>query len=1542
MKQIVRVGIGLVFFLFPFKGFTQNSNPNAANDYVTVCENSGTINVAVQSNDSDPENNSLTTSIFSGPQHGTAALAGNTINYTATYNYSGQDTIVYVVCDNGIPSLCDTALVVITIRPIPIADAEADQTICFRDSTQIGTPTVMGMNYLWTPSAGLSSNSIAQPEASPATTTTYYLLVTNSATGCVNRDTTIISINPLPIANAGPDHTGCEGDSVLLGTPGISGNTYYWSPILPLNWNSIPQPEASPSTTTTFTLTVTTTLTGCHSSDSVLVTINPSPATNAGPDRVICNGGNVQIGTAAVAGNTYSWSPSAGLSSTTIAQPIASPTVTTTYILTVTNSATGCQDTDEVTVTVGTSPVANAGPDRSDCDGNGVIIGTPAIVGVTYSWSPTTGLSSTTVAQPTANPAVTTSYTVTVTNTASGCTSSDVVLVRVGTTPVANAGPDHTICSGSSVTIGTVAIAGNSYSWSPVSGLNSSTVAQPSAGPTATTTYSVTVTQTSSGCQNSDAVVVTVNPLPVANAGPDKTMCNGDSVQIGSTAVAGNTYSWSPVIGLSSSTVAQPMAHPLITTTYTLTVTNTATGCTGSDAVVVTVGAIVIANAGPDQSSCNGNSVQIGTPAIPGNTYSWSPAAGLSSTTVAQPMANPSATTSYTLTVTNTATGCTNSDVVVVTVGPTVVANAGSDQTSCNGDSVQIGSTAVAGNTYSWSPAIGLSSSAVAQPMAHPLVTTTYTLTVTNTATGCTGSDAVVVTVGAIVIANAGPDQTSCNGDSVQIGTPAIPGNTYSWSPATGLSSTTVAQPTAHPSATTSYTLTVTNTATGCTNSDVVVVTVGPTVIANAGPDQTSCNGDSVQIGSPAVAGNSYSWSPAIGLSSSTVAQPMAHPLVTTTYTLTVTNTATGCTGSDAVVVIVGIAPLANAGIDQSVCGGDSVQIGTPGIPGNTYSWTPSTGLSNDSIAQPMASPSVTTTYIVTLTNTSSGCQSNDDVIVNVNPLPVANAGADVVVCNDSIQIGTPGTAGNTYLWTPAAGLSSPVVAQPMASPLVMTSYTLTVTNPTTGCQNSDMVIVTPGIFASTNAGADQTICSGDSAQIGTTAVAGITYSWSPSTGLSSTTVAQPMASPSSTTTYTLVATNSSGCYATDSVVVNVNSLPIADAGIDQSICPGDSVTIGSPAAAGYTYSWSPSTGLSSSTVAQPMTSPSASTSYTLTVSNSSTSCTNSDTVVVTVYPAPIANAGTDATICAGDSTQIGTTAVAGNTYSWNPSAGLSSSSVAQPNASPSATTTYMLTVSTGNGCTITDTIIVTVNPAPLANAGSGGSICSGDSISIGAAAVPGNTYSWSPSTGLSSSTVSNPMAFPTTTTTYTLTETIGSCSATGTVTVTINIPVADAGIDQMNCAGSSVTLGSPGVSGYTYQWSPAEGLNSSTIAQPTASPTTNTTYTVVVTDTVSGCTSSDEVVFTAGSMEIFNAFSPNGDGVNDWWNIPMTECYSDNEVIIVNRWGNEVWRGKNYNNRDVRWDGKNLNGMDCTDGTYYYIITSNNTEFKGWVLVKR
>ena len=423
---------------------------------------------------------------------------------------------------------------------------------------------------------------------SPSTSTDSIVSVTYSKAGIYKviltvendngsaSDTTYAIIYPNPTANAGTDKTICPNSSAQLGDKPEAGNKYSWLPNTDLDDPSIANPNASPKTTTQYILTVTSEH-GCIAYDTVLVTVGNIVA-KVSNDTTICSGTSVQL--LASGGANYTWTPRAGLSDTTIENPIASPTKTTTYKVKVSSGT--CEDSAFITITINPQPTANAGQDKTLCIGASTEIGEAAQAGFTYNWQPTNGLDDATKSNPTASPTSTTQYILTVTGNG-GCTASDTVLVTIGTIK-AIVSNDTSICEGASARL--FASGGAKYEWSPSVGLDNPFIATPTASPTSTTKYKVLVS--SGTCIDSNFVTVTILPPPNANAGEDKSICIGESTQIGTPAEAGNSYSWSPSTGLSSPTASQTTASPATTTTYTLTVTNPA-GCVKSDEVVVTV-----------------------------------------------------------------------------------------------------------------------------------------------------------------------------------------------------------------------------------------------------------------------------------------------------------------------------------------------------------------------------------------------------------------------------------------------------------------------------------------------------------------------------------------------------------------------------------------------------------------------------------------------------------------------------------------------------------------------------------------------------------------------------------------------------------------------------------------------------------------------------------------------------------------------------------------------------------------------------------------
>ena len=201
------------------------------------------------------------------------------------------------------------------------ADAGLDQAICLGQSVQIGgIPVCNGgtapYTYLWTPSAGLSSDTLPNPIASPATATIYTIIVTDSF-GSTATDAVAISVNPLPVANAGSDQTICAGSTATLNASG--GVAYIWCPTYGLSNPNVPNPSVNPLTTTTYFVTITN-ANGCSATDDIILTITPTVDFIMNPDTAIPHHYFVTNNSSGYSPMTYLWSWGDGTTDT-IAYP---------------------------------------------------------------------------------------------------------------------------------------------------------------------------------------------------------------------------------------------------------------------------------------------------------------------------------------------------------------------------------------------------------------------------------------------------------------------------------------------------------------------------------------------------------------------------------------------------------------------------------------------------------------------------------------------------------------------------------------------------------------------------------------------------------------------------------------------------------------------------------------------------------------------------------------------------------------------------------------------------------------------------------------------------------------------------------------------------------------------------------------------------------------------------------------------------------------------------------------------------------------------
>ncbi len=536
---------------------------------------------------------------------------------------------------------------------------------------------------------------------------------------------------------------------------------------------------------------------------------------DAGLDQTACP--NEPITLTAIGGSNYTWSDGATSASTTVMT-----TTDATYMVTVSDGS-GCTATDEVMVTINSALAADAGMDQLFCPGD--VVNLTATGGTGYTWS-----DGATNATNMVTPMGTSSYTVTVTD-GNGCSGTDEVILTEGTTASVSVigstinAYNGTSCNPSAntaVNLNLLILSGAGGTWTDTDGSGANISDPTTTDFTGVTAGTYTFTYSAAGTADCPGIgTASINVIECACPNltllpPSNALCGGDVLNLTNledpNIVAGTwSVSSQPTGGTAAvsnsnfDSTGQPSGN------YTLTYTPTtppSSGCPADVSEMVVISPAPTVDAGADQTICGGDMASLlATSSV--TDFAWSEGA-----TTAATMVTPSTTTTYIVTVTD-ASGCTAEDEVTITIADPP-ANAGMDQTICDGDMANL--TATGGDTYTWSDGATTANTSV-----MPSTTTTYMVTVAD-ATGCTAEDEIMVTVAAAPTADAGMDQTICDGDMANL--TATGGDTYTWSDGATTANTSVM-----PSTTTTYMVTVAD-ATGCTAEDEIEVTVQTCVTA--------------------------------------------------------------------------------------------------------------------------------------------------------------------------------------------------------------------------------------------------------------------------------------------------------------------------------------------------------------------------------------------------------------------------------------------------------------------------------------------------------------------------------------------------------------------------------------------------------------------------------------------------------------------------------------------------------------------------------------
>lgn len=663
----------------------------------------------------------------------------------------------------------------------------------------------------------------------------------------------------------------------------------------------------------------------------------------------------------------------------------------------------------------------------------------------------------------------------------------------------------------------------------------------------------------SNNCSIRDTVSVSFETSFSVDLGADTTLCEGFNLLLNPN-VAGAAYEWQDMSTGSTFNIIDPGTYSVFVDLGT---------CNATDTIVVDYQSAPTTVLSAMETACDGDSILLNADIGGVATYQW--ADGSADATLEVKVSD-----TYIVTITDNACVVTDTAEVLFFSNPNL--SALTDESICDGESINVGPTEQNGFNYSWSSGANTAVNEISSNGYHAL-------TVTD-ANNCIASDSLFLTVRPIPVFTLGNDTTMCEGEMIDIGTSAAFAE-FLWSDGTMLSTTTA-------SAGGEYRLTATED--NCSFTDTIFVTEVAQPIVDFGMDRAICDGDSITLDATN-AGASYNWS--TGSSDAMISAKIAG-----TYIGEVS--LNGCANADTINLTTEPTPIFDLGADQVLCEGDSTELMIAADPSWTINWN--TGSTDDNITVYQSNNIIAETSL-------NGCNYSDTINVLFNPLPIVDFGMDQTICDSDSVILDATNFEATYNWN--TGSSSAIVT-------AKADGTYIVDVDLNGCIDSDtfnLATVQTPIF---DLGADQSRCDGDSVELIITADPSWTINWQHGPMDSDITVFQ-------TNDY-IAETILASCTYSDTINVLFNPLPIVDFGADQTtICDGDSLVL-DVSNNGATYLWSDGSMGSSLVIKDPNR-------YDVTVYLNG--CEFADTLSLAVAPTPFFDLGSDQDLCEGDSLEL-------------------------------------------------------------------------------------------------------------------------------------------------------------------------------------------------------------------------------------------------------------------------------------------------------------
>lgn len=1181
---------------------------------------------------------------------------------------------------------------------------------------------------------------------------------------------------------------------------------------------------------------------------------------------------------------------------------------------------------------------------------------TIATTNSTYNWTFGDGTSST-AASPSHSYAAGGSYTVTFTVTdALGCSKSTSQIITV---PIADAGSDISICSAATGNLGAASVGGYTYLWSPTTGLSSSIIANPTVTLTnltnAATTAVYTLTATSGGVCMTDAVTVTIKPKPQIPSPQTATVCSGfmftvlpvNGVPTAATVVpASTTYTWAaPVVTGAMTDGASATAQSSITGTLTnitaasqtatYTVTPTSNSCSGTAfTLIATINPLpTYSLAGTNPTTCLGSDGFITVSGLLASTnYNITYNDGavpvvfpltLSSVggVITIPSLNAGAYTTFSVQVASTL--CSTANLVGVTLidpGAPVVAAITGTLNVCVGSTTTLADLTPAGVWSSASPLVATNAAGVITGVNAGTSVISYTVTI-----GCPTTVTTTVTVYAMpVVAAITGTLNVCVGSSTTLADVTVGGI---WSSASPLIATNVAGVITGVSPGTSL-ISYAVTTNGCTTTANATVTVNAMpVVAPITGTLSVCVGSTTTLADVTAAG---SWTSASPLIATNVAGLITGVFPGTSLISYAVTTA-GCTTTSTATVTVNAMPVVAAITGTlNVCVGSTTQLADATASGVWASVSPAVAtISLTGLVSGLTVGTSVINYPVTI----SGCSTNATTTVTVNAMPVVApiTGTLNVCVGSTTQLADATASGVWASVTPAvATISLTGLVSGLTVGTSVINYPVTISGCTTNATTTVTVNAMPVVAAITGT---LNVCVGSTTQLSDATASGVWTSVTPAVATISLTGLVSGVTPGTSVIDYPVTIN--GCTTTATTTVSVFAMPVVApiTGV-LNVCEGLTSPLADATPSGVWASVSSSIATISVTgVVSGIAAGTSVINYPVTISG----CTTNATVTVTVIALPIVAPITGITsVCVGSTTPLADVSVGGVWVSASPA--IATIDVGGIVTGISAGTSVIGYPVTANGCTATATTIVTVIALPIVAPITGTlNVCEGLSTQLTDVTALGVWTSASPLiASINTSGNVSGLSFGTSLMTYTVT--ISGCTSISTTTVNVNqMPTAPlVSKDTTYCSiDTPSNLVSASGFGGTLIWYSDVLLNDSIGTGITLIPSmivgTNSYY---VTETLNGCESPASLsiqILNFCDIEIPTAFTPDGNLVNDTWELAFIDkAYPKNKITIYNRWGNLIFESSEGAYNTKPWDGT-LNGQALPIESYYFIIKYND-----------